>query len=175
MIRWPCGSPACWVVRSASVGVISSSPSSGPVTSVSRCGSSTSGRLGWRSAVERYPAKSSGGCTPDGRSYEGSTRSPVPVKAVVETSAVISGAPLQATQRVELGGAGTGDGLRIRDDGQVPAGPLLGGRGGDAWKQPGQGDSNVTGSGSRTPRSVMIFCGPAPVSPSRSRSPGPDP
>src|SRR5579864_4027267 len=36
-------------------------------------------------------------------------------------------------------------------------------------------NSNVTGSGSRTPRSVMIFLGPAPVSPSRLRSPGPDP
>ena len=68
MIRCPCGSPSYWVVRSASVGMISSSPSSGPVTSVSRCGSSTRGCLGWRSAVDRYPSKSSGGCTPDGRS-----------------------------------------------------------------------------------------------------------
>src|ERR1700678_3940570 len=146
MIRCPCGSPACCMVRSASVAVIRSAPSSGPVTSVSRCGSSTSGRLGWRSAVERYPAKSSGGCTPEGRSYEGSTSSPVPVKAVVETSAVI-GAPLQIAQRIELGGAGPGDDLRLRGDGQVPAGPLLGGGGGDAGKQPGQGELERHGIG----------------------------
>src|SRR6266566_925060 len=36
-------------------------------------------------------------------------------------------------------------------------------------------NSSVSGSGSRTPRSVMIFLGPAPVSPSRSRSVRPDP
>ena len=83
MIRCPCGSPSCCVVRSASVEVIRSSPSSGPVTSVSRCGSRTSGRLGCRSAVERYPAKSSGGCTPEGRSYAGQASSPLPVQTVV--------------------------------------------------------------------------------------------
>src|ERR1700722_16905718 len=138
MIRCPCGSPACWVVRSASVAVIRSSPSSGPVTSVSRCGNSTSGRLGWRSAVERYGAKSSGGCTPEGRSYEGKASSPEPVKAVVETSAVIRAPLLQFAQRVELGRTGPGDDLRIRGDGQVPAGPLLGCRRGDAREQAGQ-------------------------------------
>ena len=49
-IRSPCGSPACPVVRSASPGVTRSAPSSGPVISVSRCGSSTRGWLGARSA-----------------------------------------------------------------------------------------------------------------------------
>src|SRR5271170_599208 len=147
MIRCPCGSPACCVVRSASVAVIRSSPSNGPVTSVSRCGSSTSGGLGWRSAVERYPAKSSGGCTPNGRSYEGRASSLEPVKAVVETSVVIGAPyfspkarPVEVAQRVELGRAGSGDDLRIRGDGQVPAGPLLGCRRGDVREQAGQGE-----------------------------------
>src|ERR1700722_16425160 len=140
MIRCPCGSPAGWVGRSGSVAVIRSSPRSGPVTSVSRCGSSTSGRWGWRSAVERYPAKSSGGCTPSGRSYEGRVSWPDPVTAVVETSVVMSTAPLEVAQRVELGRAGGGDDLRVRGDGQVPAGPLLGCRRGDAGEQAGQGE-----------------------------------
>src|SRR3984885_4819440 len=35
--------------------------------------------------------------------------------------------------------------------------------------------SQVAGSGSRTPRSVMTFRGPAPASPRRSRDPGPSP
>jgi hypothetical protein len=43
-----------------------------PVTSVSQCGSATSGRPGARSSLARYPGKSSGGCSPRGRSYDGS-------------------------------------------------------------------------------------------------------
>ena len=51
MIRCPTGSPAYRVVRSASCMVIRPSPSSGPVTSVSRCGSGTSGLVGYRPFV----------------------------------------------------------------------------------------------------------------------------
>ena len=68
MIRSPSGSPAWWVVRSASASATRPSPSSGPVISVSRCGARTGGRCGARSAVDRYPGESSGGCTPAGRS-----------------------------------------------------------------------------------------------------------
>ena len=79
MIRCPCGSPACCVVRSASCMVISPSPSSGPVTSVSRCGSSTSGCFGWRSAVDLYAGESSGGWLPGcGFMYSGKASLPEP-------------------------------------------------------------------------------------------------
>ncbi len=72
MIRSPSGSPACWVVRSASAGVDPLRPEQRP------------GDLGQpvrqqhqrlpRRAAARWtgsPAKSSGGCTPPGRSYDG--------------------------------------------------------------------------------------------------------
>ena len=61
MIRSPSGSPACWIVRSASAGRTRPSPSSGPVSSVSVCGAAISGCDGCRSAVDRYAGKSSAG------------------------------------------------------------------------------------------------------------------
>src|SRR5271166_4170545 len=48
--------------------------------------------------------------------------------------------PLERAEGIELGGARPGDDLRIRGHGQVPSGPLLRGRRGDARVQPGQGE-----------------------------------
>src|SRR5271168_928576 len=47
---------------------------------------------------------------------------------------------LERAQRVELRWGGRGDDLWLGRDGQVPAGPLFRGRGGDSRVQPGQGE-----------------------------------
>src|SRR5204862_1139476 len=47
---------------------------------------------------------------------------------------------LETPERVQLGRGGRGDDLRIRRDGQVPAGAFLRGRGGYARVQAGQGE-----------------------------------
>ena len=60
MIRWPCGSSACWRVRSWSSSPTRPSPSSGPVVSVSDRGSVTSARAGARRTVDRYAGYSRG-------------------------------------------------------------------------------------------------------------------
>src|SRR4051794_41938264 len=61
MIRSPSGSPACWRVRSWSRSPRRPSPSSGPVTSVSVCGSMSGGAFGARSTVDGYSGGRSGG------------------------------------------------------------------------------------------------------------------
>ena len=178
MIRCPCGSPSCCVVRSASVGVISSSPSSGPVTSVSRCGSRTSGCFGWRSAVERYPSKSSGGCTPAaGRSYDG--RTSLPASAAARDARYVSGRHTDGSllacpgsARSASSSAGVGAAMISGSAAMARSQPVrsLAAEADTPGYRPVRVNSSVSGSGSRTPRSVMIFLGPAPVSPSRSRS-----
>ena len=49
-------------------------------------------------------------------------------------------AALERAQRIEFGRGGRGDDLRVRRDGQVPAGALLRGRGGHTRVQAGQGE-----------------------------------
>jgi hypothetical protein len=66
MIRCPIGSPACCAVRSWSFGPMTSPVSSGPVTSVSRCGRTIGACDGARSPVLLYPGESSGGWVPGG-------------------------------------------------------------------------------------------------------------
>src|SRR5439155_17747672 len=46
----------------------------------------------------------------------------------------------ERAERAELGRRGRGDDLRIRRERQVPAGALLGGRGGHARVEPGHGE-----------------------------------
>jgi hypothetical protein len=52
-MRSPIGSPLCWRVRSASAGLTSLQPKTGPVISDSVCGGITSGCVGQRFCVER--------------------------------------------------------------------------------------------------------------------------
>ncbi len=165
MMRWPCGSPSCWRVRSASAAATRSAPSIGPVISVRLCGSRTSGfasvRAARSSGTRAWPAAG-------GRRAAGDT----PGQAVVAVTArLASGRAARRAPSRWVARSRSASSLIASGQPVAPAPRSIVTPGCSAVIV----SSHVTGSGRSTPRSVMTMRGPAPVRPSRSRLPGPEP